>query len=53
MSIKRGVWRQGESQLAKDDGCEELVISDDPEIGGGRIIGEVCHFIDLCIFISG
>lgn len=23
----------------------------DPEIGGGRIIGEVCHFIDLCSFI--
>ena len=25
----------------------------DPEIGGGRIIGEVCHFIDLCQFIAG
>ncbi|MBK7630206.1 MAG: hypothetical protein IPJ23_05830 [Ignavibacteriales bacterium] len=25
----------------------------DKEIGGGRIIGEVCHFIDLCIFIAG
>jgi len=25
----------------------------DPETGGGRIIGEVCHFIDLCAFISG
>jgi len=25
----------------------------DPEIGGGRIIGEVCHFIDLCSFLSG
>ncbi len=24
----------------------------DPEIGGGRIIGEACHFIDLCIFLS-
>ena len=24
-----------------------------PKIGGGRIIGEVCHFIDLCAFISG
>jgi predicted dehydrogenase/threonine dehydrogenase-like Zn-dependent dehydrogenase len=24
----------------------------DTEIGGGRIIGEVCHFIDLCIFIA-
>lgn len=23
----------------------------DPEVGGGRIIGEVCHFIDLCSFI--
>lgn len=24
----------------------------DPEIGGGRIIGEACHFIDLCQFIA-
>lgn len=24
----------------------------DPEIGGGRIIGEACHFIDLCTFIA-
>ncbi len=25
----------------------------DPEVGGGRIIGEVCHFIDLAGFIAG
>jgi len=25
----------------------------DPKVGGGRIIGEACHFIDLCIFIAG
>ena len=25
----------------------------DPEIGGGRIIGEVCHFIDYLTFVSG
>ncbi len=25
----------------------------DPEVGGGRIIGEVCHFIDLCMHIAG
>ncbi len=24
----------------------------DPEVGGGRIIGEVCHFIDLCCFLT-
>jgi len=24
----------------------------DPEVGGGRIIGEACHFIDLCSFIA-
>lgn len=24
-----------------------------PTVGGGRIIGEACHFIDLCSFISG
>jgi polar amino acid transport system substrate-binding protein len=24
----------------------------DPKVGGGRILGEVCHFIDLCTFIA-
>jgi polar amino acid transport system substrate-binding protein len=25
----------------------------DPEVGGGRIIGEFCHFVDLCEFFLG
>ncbi len=25
----------------------------DSEIGGGRIIGEVCHFIDTCSYLAG
>lgn len=25
----------------------------DMEIGGGRILGEACHFIDLCSFLAG
>lgn len=25
----------------------------DPEVGGGRVIGEVCHFIDLVVFLTG
>ena len=25
----------------------------DPETGGGRIIGEACHFIDLMVYLSG
>ena len=25
----------------------------DMDIGGGRIIGEACHYIDLCSFLSG
>ena len=25
----------------------------DPEIGGGRLVGEACHFIDLAIFLTG
>lgn len=25
----------------------------DPLIGGGRIIGEVCHFIDTCVYLIG
>ena len=23
------------------------------EVGGGRILGEACHYIDMCIFLSG
>jgi len=26
---------------------------DDPELGGGRIVGEACHFIDLATFLVG
>lgn len=25
----------------------------DPEVGGGRVIGEVCHFIDTITFLAG
>jgi predicted dehydrogenase/threonine dehydrogenase-like Zn-dependent dehydrogenase len=25
----------------------------DPDIGGGRLLGEACHFIDLAIFLTG
>lgn len=25
----------------------------DPKQGGGRIVGEVCHFVDLCMFLAG
>ncbi len=25
----------------------------DREVGGGRIVGEVCHFIDTCSFLAG
>ncbi|MHB8055612.1 MAG: bi-domain-containing oxidoreductase, partial [Candidatus Aminicenantales bacterium] len=25
----------------------------DPEVGGGRIVGEVCHFVDLAAFLAG
>ncbi|NOQ50958.1 MAG: zinc-binding dehydrogenase [Desulfuromonadaceae bacterium] len=25
----------------------------DPEVGGGRIVGEVCHFVDTCSFLAG
>ncbi len=27
--------------------------TNDPLVGGGRIIGEGCHFVDLAIFLSG
>ena len=25
----------------------------DPEVGGGRIVGEVCHFVDFASFLAG
>lgn len=25
----------------------------DPSVGGGRVIGEVCHFVDLCTYLVG
>ncbi|MCH2213927.1 MAG: bi-domain-containing oxidoreductase [Flavobacteriales bacterium] len=25
----------------------------DPEVGGGRLLGEACHFVDLCYFLAG
>lgn len=25
----------------------------DPTVGGGRLIGEACHFVDLCSFVVG
>lgn len=25
----------------------------DPEVGGGRIVGEACHFVDLCAYVAG
>ena len=25
----------------------------DPEVGGGRIVGEVCHFVDLIMYLAG
>ncbi len=25
----------------------------DPEVGGGRILGEACHFIDTCTYLTG
>jgi predicted dehydrogenase/threonine dehydrogenase-like Zn-dependent dehydrogenase len=25
----------------------------EPDVGGGRIIGEVCHFVDLCTYLVG
>jgi predicted dehydrogenase/threonine dehydrogenase-like Zn-dependent dehydrogenase len=25
----------------------------DPEAGGGRLVGEACHFVDLAVFVTG
>ena len=25
----------------------------DPRVGGGRVVGELCHFVDLCVHLAG
>ncbi|MBX3008341.1 MAG: bi-domain-containing oxidoreductase [Melioribacteraceae bacterium] len=40
-------YRINAGYIPKDHWTQDL------EIGGGRIIGEVCHFIDLTLFLSG
>ena len=49
--FKRGpiaaVYRVNSGAIAPDSWIQ------DPEIGGGRILGEVCHFIDTITFLAG
>jgi predicted dehydrogenase/threonine dehydrogenase-like Zn-dependent dehydrogenase len=54
-----------QKHLTKADGKKAIVItvnagaiprehwSQDPELGGGRIAGEACHFLDLARFLAG
>lgn len=54
--IKKLVAERGEP-LAMHFSCNAGIIPPnvwvhDPEIGGGRIIGEACHFIDLLAYIA-
>jgi len=28
-------------------------LANDPQQGGGRILGEVCHFVDFLSFLAG
>jgi predicted dehydrogenase/threonine dehydrogenase-like Zn-dependent dehydrogenase len=41
------VYRVNAGVISKDSWIQ------DPEFGGGRIIGEVCHFVDTLTFLSG
>jgi predicted dehydrogenase len=41
------IYRVNAGSIPKDSWIQDL------EIGGGRIIGEACHFIDLLTFING
>lgn len=41
------IYRINAGNIPKDSWIQEL------EVGGGRIIGEVCHFIDLLTYING
>lgn len=41
------IYRVNAGNIPKDSWIQDL------EVGGGRIIGEVCHFIDLLTYING
>ncbi|MFD2552351.1 bi-domain-containing oxidoreductase [Bizionia sediminis] len=41
------IYRVNAGSIPKDNWIQDM------EIGGGRIIGEACHFIDLLTFING
>ncbi|RYM33466.1 oxidoreductase [Brumimicrobium glaciale] len=41
------IYRVNAGNIPKDNWIQDM------EIGGGRIIGEACHFIDLLTFING
>lgn len=41
------VYRINAGSIPKDSWIQDL------EVGGGRIVGEVCHFIDLLTFLNG
>ncbi len=44
---KAMMYRVNAGQLPPDHWVHDI------KLGGGRIIGEACHFIDYCIFMSG
>lgn len=41
------IYRINAGHIPKDNWIQ------DPKIGGGRIIGEACHFIDLLVYLNG
>ena len=41
------IYRINAGHIPKDNWLQ------DPKIGGGRIIGEACHFIDLLVYLNG
>jgi polar amino acid transport system substrate-binding protein len=41
------VYRVNAGSISKDSWYQ------DPEFGGGRIVGEVCHFVDMLSFLTG
>lgn len=41
------IYRINAGAIAKDSWIQDL------ELGGGRIVGEVCHFIDTMVFLTG
>ncbi|MBN2612410.1 MAG: bi-domain-containing oxidoreductase [Bacteroidales bacterium] len=52
----KGLWGEGTKNIVATMNAGSIPANSwvhDLETGGGRIIGEACHYIDLCVYLTG